>query len=156
MLRALPMLLAALVTTSGCGPSATEGGFESANSAARMYAIEESVRAGDRSAVHDLIESLDSDDPAVRFLAISSLERLTGETYGYRHYDSVIDRRDAINRQKLDSLIVARLMGHSDARMLERTYFREDTEAMVEAGAIFYFWVADYFAMLNGKFEGDL
>jgi tyrosyl-tRNA synthetase len=27
---------------------------------------------------------------------------------------------------------------------------------MVEAGAIFYFWVADYFAMLNGKFEGDL
>jgi tyrosyl-tRNA synthetase len=27
---------------------------------------------------------------------------------------------------------------------------------MVEAGAIFYFWVADYFAMLNGKFDGDL
>ena len=27
---------------------------------------------------------------------------------------------------------------------------------MVNAGAIFYFWVADYFAMLNGKFDGDL
>ena len=27
---------------------------------------------------------------------------------------------------------------------------------MVDAGAIFYFWVADYFAMLNGKFDGDL
>jgi integrase len=40
---------------------------------------------------------------------------------------------DAINRQKMDSLIVARLMGHSDARMLQRTYFREDTDAMVEA-----------------------
>jgi hypothetical protein len=30
-------------------------------------------------------------------------------------------------------LIVARLTGHSDARMLRRTYFREDMEAMVEA-----------------------
>lgn len=27
---------------------------------------------------------------------------------------------------------------------------------MVDAGGIFIFWVADYFAMLNGKFEGDL
>lgn len=27
---------------------------------------------------------------------------------------------------------------------------------MVDAGAIFYFWIADYFAMLNGKFDGDL
>jgi tyrosyl-tRNA synthetase len=27
---------------------------------------------------------------------------------------------------------------------------------MVDAGAIFIFWVADYFAMLNGKFDGDL
>jgi tyrosyl-tRNA synthetase len=27
---------------------------------------------------------------------------------------------------------------------------------MVDAGGIFIFWVADYFAMLNGKFDGDL
>ena len=27
---------------------------------------------------------------------------------------------------------------------------------MVDAGGIFYFWVADYFAMLNGKFDGNL
>jgi integrase len=33
----------------------------------------------------------------------------------------------------MDSLIVARLMGHSDARMLQKTYFREDTAAMVES-----------------------
>jgi integrase len=49
--------------------------------------------------------------------------------YGTRHRFA----SDAINRQKMDSLIVARLLGHSDARMLQRTYFREDTEAMVEA-----------------------
>ena len=34
---------------------------------------------------------------------------------------------------KEDSLVVARLMGHSDGRMLQKTYFREDTDAMVEA-----------------------
>jgi integrase len=49
--------------------------------------------------------------------------------YGTRHRFA----SDAINRRKMDSLIVARLLGHSDARMLQRTYFREDTDAMVEA-----------------------
>lgn len=49
--------------------------------------------------------------------------------YGTRHRFA----SDAINREKLDSLIVARLMGHSDARMLQKTYFREDTAAMVDA-----------------------
>jgi hypothetical protein len=32
---------------------------------------------------------------------------------------------DAINRQKMGSLVVARLMVHSDARMLQKMYFRE-------------------------------
>ena len=27
---------------------------------------------------------------------------------------------------------------------------------MVDAGCIFIFWIGDYFAMLNGKFDGDL
>lgn len=49
--------------------------------------------------------------------------------YGMRHRFA----SDAINRQKTDSLVVARLMGHSDGRMLQKTYFREDTDAMVEA-----------------------
>ena len=48
--------------------------------------------------------------------------------YGTRHRFA----SDAINRQKMDSLIVARLLGHSDGRMLQKTYFREDTDAMVE------------------------
>jgi hypothetical protein len=30
---------------------------------------------------------------------------------------------DAINREKKDSLVVARLLGHSDARMLQKTCF---------------------------------
>ena len=81
-----------------CGPSATEGGFDSANPAARMYAIEQAARQGDQTAIRDIIELLDSDDPAVRLMAITTLERLTGQTYGYRHYDSTLERREAIAR----------------------------------------------------------
>ena len=96
-LSALVILVACPVLAS-CGPPASEGGFDSANPAARMYAIEYAAGTGDTSAVKDLIEELDSDDPAVRYMAISALERLTGQTYGYRHYDSVMQRRDAIAR----------------------------------------------------------
>lgn len=40
---------------------------------------------------------------------------------------------DAVNVHKMDSLIVARLVGHSDARMLQKYYFREDANAMADA-----------------------
>jgi hypothetical protein len=30
-------------------------------------------------------------------------------------------------------LVVARLMGHADSRMLQKSYSREDTEAIIEA-----------------------
>jgi hypothetical protein len=81
-----------------CGPSATEADFDSANPAARLYAIEDAARRGDRTAIRDIIQQLDCDDPAVRLLAISTLQRLTGETYGYRHYDDPAQRREAIAR----------------------------------------------------------
>jgi hypothetical protein len=70
-----------------------------------MYAIEGAARSGDRTAVRDIVQLLDSDDPAVRWMAISALQRLTGETFGYRHYDSPAQRREAIARwaQALDS-----------------------------------------------------
>jgi hypothetical protein len=89
-------LVAAIGALPACGPSATDGGFDSANPAAKMYAIEQAARNGDRSATRALIEQLDSDDPAVRMLAISTLQRLTGQTYGYRHYDDRLARRQAI------------------------------------------------------------
>jgi integrase len=40
---------------------------------------------------------------------------------------------DAINVHRLDSLIVARLMGHSDPSMLASNYFHEDIQPMVDA-----------------------
>jgi len=92
------MMIACTCALVGCGPSATDGGFESANPAARMYAIEQAARENDRSAIPCIIEQLDCDDPAVRLLAITTLERMTGQTYGYRHYDDAPERRAAIAR----------------------------------------------------------
>lgn len=92
------ILAASVALLAACAPSATEGGFESANPAARLYAIERAAEQNDQSAVPHLVEQLDADDPAVRFLAITTLERLTDETFGYRYYDSPWERRAAIDR----------------------------------------------------------
>ncbi len=76
----------------------TEGGFDAASEAARTHAIEQAAHTGDLDAVPKLIEQLDADDPAVRMLAIDVLHRLTGETYGFHHYDPLPKRRAAIQR----------------------------------------------------------
>ena len=93
--------LAALgVSAAACAPSALEGGFDSPNPAARLYAIAQAAREEDRSpaTLRHIVEQLDSDDPAVRLVAITTLARLTGETLGYGHDDPAPARRAAIRR----------------------------------------------------------
>jgi hypothetical protein len=59
--------------------------------------IRRAVSRGDRSAIPQLIVDLDNSDPAVRLFAISGLERLTGQTFGYRwENQDRIDRAEAI------------------------------------------------------------
>ena len=90
---------AALLGTACAGPpAASEGDFDSPSPGARMYAIEEAIRQGDTSKTPQLVEQLDCDDPAVRMLAISALQRLTGVTYGYHYDDPPYIRRAAIQR----------------------------------------------------------
>ncbi len=63
--------------------------------------IRRAVVTGDRSTIPQLIIDLDNPDPAIRLFAILGLERLTGETFGYRWEDQDrIDRADAIGRWK--------------------------------------------------------
>ena len=89
------MVIGSLVS---CGQPATSGGFDSPMPAARLHALGEAARSGDRSDIKRIVELLDSDDAAVRLLAISTLERLTGETFGYRHYDPRWEREYSIQR----------------------------------------------------------
>ena len=94
--RVVPVLI--LLLAASCAPPAREGGFDSPTPAAKMYAMEQAVHAGDQTAAARIVEQLDSDDPAVRMMAIESLRRLTGTTLGYDHSDSPADRREAIER----------------------------------------------------------
>jgi hypothetical protein len=88
----------ALASLGGCTPPATEGGFDAANPAAKLYAIQRAGLREDRSKIPQLVEQLDSDDPAVRLFAIEALERITGETRGYKPYDPPHRRTQAIDR----------------------------------------------------------
>jgi len=63
-----------------------------------MVAITEAGVTGDRAAIPDLIEQLESNDPGARMLAIRSLERLTGLTLGYDHTDAWWERDAAVVR----------------------------------------------------------
>ncbi len=89
------MIIGSLVS---CGQPGTSGGFDSPMPAARLHALGQAARTGDRSDIKRIVELLDSDDAAVRLLAISTLERLTGETFGYRHYDPRWEREDSIQK----------------------------------------------------------
>ena len=64
----------------------------------KIPAIKKAARNRDRSAVRQLVADLDSDDPAVRFYAISGLSRITGERFGYDYYAGEEDRQPAVKR----------------------------------------------------------
>lgn len=87
-----------LLLLCSCGVSMTEGGFDAVSEAARTHAIEQAAHTGDLDAVPKIVEQLDADDPAIRMLAIDVLYRLTGETYGFHHYDPPHKRHAAIQR----------------------------------------------------------
>lgn len=95
---ALTLLAAAAVAPFGCTAGKPKPDFDSPDPYARALAIEEAAIRRDRAAIPDLIEALESDDPAVRFAAIGALERITGQTHGYRSYDPEWERQAAIER----------------------------------------------------------
>ena len=93
-MRYVAVIVLLAVVVGGCTPPASRGGFDSDNPASKLYAI--------RKATHDdipeLVEQLESDDPAVRMMTITALDRLTGERMGYNPYASSSDRRESVDR----------------------------------------------------------
>jgi hypothetical protein len=86
------------VHLTACAPRATEGGFESDNPAAQLYAIRQAGERRDAGAVPRLVTALTSDDPAVRMFAIEALDRITGERLGYNPRASLQERDAAVAR----------------------------------------------------------
>jgi hypothetical protein len=62
----------------------------------KIPAIKSATRTQNHSAIAQLVQDLDNDDPAIRFYAIAALSRLTGQTLGYRYYDDEIRRRPSL------------------------------------------------------------
>lgn len=77
--------LSACLLVPACGP--VEPSYVDPTPAARLGAIRETAQSGRTEDIKELIVNLASDDSSVRFAAISALQRLTGETNGYRFND---------------------------------------------------------------------
>ena len=61
-------------------------------------AMNEAAAAQSRRAIEPLVKRLYDEDPAIRMSAIRALEDITGETIGYRSYESEVKRVAAIKR----------------------------------------------------------
>src|SRR5262245_40959236 len=90
--------LAIVLPVTACCPRAESGGFESSVPAAKIAAIDNAERTRNPADLKPLVEQLDSDDPAVRLEAICTLQRLTGQTFGYRQFDPPAQRNAAVQR----------------------------------------------------------
>lgn len=96
-MRLCRVISVVFLLAAGCTPSPSRG-LADDDAAFKIPAIKQAVASDDKAAAAQLIEDLDSDDPAVRFYAIEGLRRLTGQTMGYRYYDHEPERREAIAR----------------------------------------------------------
>ncbi len=92
------VVLTLAMTACGCTPPASQGGFDSPDPASKLYAIHQAGDERNRAAIPNLVEQLESDDPAVRMMTIRALQRITGTRMDYNPYGSVIDRRAAVDR----------------------------------------------------------
>ena len=81
----------------GCFAS-SEQGICSPDPNERRQAMIQAAQHQDHKAIPDLITRLDSDDAGERFLAIGTLEKITGQTLGYDYAGSPKDRSQAVDR----------------------------------------------------------
>lgn len=90
----------ALITLASLGActAVPKPDFASPEPGARNAAIVDAAAKGDASARVQLVQMLDSDDPATRLLAISTLQRLTSQTFGYDYAQPEVKRRPAVER----------------------------------------------------------
>ncbi len=87
-----------LLAAPGCSAPRPRRDVTNPDPSGKIPAIKDAVRARDADASRQLVEDLDSDDPAVRFFAIGGLKRLAGETFEYRYYDDETQRQPAMKR----------------------------------------------------------
>jgi hypothetical protein len=91
------LCLVGFVALSGCRVQ-MRAGFDSPDPQERVAALTRDIDSSDLQSIPDLIETLDSVDPAARLIAIQELENRTDKTFGYRHFDPPWVRGKAVDR----------------------------------------------------------
>lgn len=84
----------------GCQVSRGPNTFDTDDPARKVPAIKSAGEGKKQAELVKLVGALESNDPGVRFFAIQSLEKRTGETLGYRYYDPEGPRAKAVERWK--------------------------------------------------------
>jgi HEAT repeat protein len=72
--------------------------FQNEDPKVRISAIRRAGSEKLESSVPYLVDRLSDSEADVRMFAIVALEKITGETHGYRHYDDSASRNEAIDR----------------------------------------------------------
>lgn len=72
--------------------------FQNEDPSVRMQAISQAGKLKDSGSLPYLVDRLTDSERDVRFLAILALERITGETMGYRYYKPSQERAKAVQR----------------------------------------------------------
>ena len=102
---AVPLLACVAVGVAcahGCaGVGRAPAVITSNDPASKIPAIKKAVDARRSTTAPQLVRSLESEDPAVRFYAIRGLQDLTGETFGYVWYGEDRARASALQKWKL-------------------------------------------------------
>lgn len=85
------------IGTGACdSPAFRRRQLESVYPPDRASAAVKLAEAGDRDAVHKLVDLLDDEDAGVRLYVSLALERLCQRDYGYRYYDPPAARAAAV------------------------------------------------------------
>ena len=97
MLALLAAAAAGLPACAGGGPNLYQR-LQDEDPKVRVEAAVEAGRTKDAQAVALLVERLDDSEQDVRFYSILALERITGQTFGYKCYEPIEARRQAIEQ----------------------------------------------------------
>lgn len=82
----------------GCSLPPQQPDFSSVDPIERSLALEAAARGNQSVNLRNVIQELESSDPAVRLFAIATLRNLTGQDLGYNPGDAESARTEAINR----------------------------------------------------------
>lgn len=93
-------LALALCGSLGCGPpqAGLYTKLQAEDPAVRLEGVIEAGQSQDPQAVPYLVDRLTDSEQDVRLFAILALERITGQTLGYRHYAPLPERLEAVRR----------------------------------------------------------